>query len=131
MCSKLRRKIWAMSKLLFFIMWLQCLFASLAFCDNAFSQDLEKTKIVCGWQNISLEKALTDIQIQTEYFFSYDVKQIEKVHISGQPDEELNLLALLKFISAETGLNFSIVDDLILVRYELRVGCCQRGINPT
>lgn len=112
----LRRKIIAMSKFFFYMAWLQCLFGTAALALDGNAQKLENTYISNQWKKVKLETAFLDIQNQTDYFFTYDSKQIEKLRISSTK-EELPLLEVLKFISSQTGLNFSIADNLILVEY--------------
>lgn len=113
----LLRKIIAMSKFFFFMAWLQCLFMTTAFANNGYAQLLENASISNDWRKVKLEAAFADIQQQTNFFFTYDSKQIEKVTITSS-NEELPLLEVLKFIASQTGLKFSIADDLILVDYD-------------
>lgn len=114
----LRRKIIAMSKFFFYMAWLQCLFVTATFANNGNAQQLESARISNSWEKVKLETAFADIQNQTDFFFTYDSKKIENLTVSSTK-EELPLLEVLKFISAETGLKFSITDDLILVEYEM------------
>ena len=113
----LRHKIIVMSKFFFYMAWLQCLFVTATFANNGNAQDLENTRISNNWEKVKLETAFADIQSQTNFFFTYDSKQIENLTVSST-NEELPLLEVLKFISAQTGLKFSVSDDLILVEYE-------------
>ncbi|NBC24755.1 MAG: TonB-dependent receptor plug domain-containing protein [Bacteroidetes bacterium] len=113
----LGRKIIAMSKFFFYMAWLQCLFVTATFANNGNAQQLENTRISNNWEKEKLESAFADIQNQTDFFFTYDSKQIENLSVSSTI-EELPLLEVLKFISAQTGLKFSVSDDLILVEYE-------------
>ncbi|MEM1321511.1 MAG: TonB-dependent receptor [Bacteroidota bacterium] len=97
--------------------WLQCLFVTVTFANNGNAQQLEKAVISNHWQGVKLETAFADIQNQTDFFFTYDSRQIEKLTVSST-NEELPLLEVLKFISSQTGLKFSISEKLILVEYE-------------
>lgn len=113
----LLRKILAMSKFFLYIAWLQGIFATVALANSSHAQELTRVAVSCNWEKITLEKAFADIQVQTDYFFSYDLRQIRQVRISGH-NEVVSLLDLLKYISSETGLRFSIRDELIRVEYE-------------
>ena len=113
----LRRKIIAMSKFFFYIAWLQCFFVTATIANSGHAQALENTLISNDWKKVKLEKAFGDIQNQTDFFFTYDSKQIEKITVSST-NEALPLLEVLKFISSQTGLKFSISEQLILVDYE-------------
>ena len=112
----LRSKILAMSKFFLYMAWFQCAFVTVSFAHNSHAQTLNDAMIANHWHKQKLEQAFADIQQQTDYFFSYDSEQIKNITITGN-NEEVTLLNLLKYISAETGLRFSIVDDLILVVY--------------
>ncbi len=112
-----RRKILLMSKFFLQVAVVQGIFVSLAFSNNAHTQSLEDTQVNYNWNRIKLEQAFADVQYQTDFFFSYSPKLIEKVSISGGK-YKMSLLNLLKFISGETGLQFIVQDDLILVQYD-------------
>lgn len=113
----LRSKILAMSKFFLYMAWLQCLFATVAFAESSYAQRLEEVRVSNHWKRTSLEQAFAEIQQQTDYFFIYDSNQIDKVSLSGKNDS-MRLLDLLKFISSETGLQFMVKENLILVEYD-------------
>lgn len=114
MKSALLRKVIAMSKFFCYLVIFQALFASLAIANNGFGQRLEETHISSNWNQLSLEKAFADIQSQTDLFFTYTYETIENIKISNN-NKDLAVVNILKFISADTGLRFKIVNDIIYV----------------
>ena len=115
-----RRKILLMSKFFLQVAVVQGIFVSMAFSNNAHTQSLENTQVNYKWNRIKLEQAFADVHYQTDFFFSYSPKLIEKISISGGKNK-MSLLNLLKFISGETGLQFVVQDDLILVQYDSNI----------
>ena len=107
-----------MSKFVFYIVWLQYIFLIVfTTAYTGFSQSLVETTIFNNWENTKLTDAFSDIQNQTNYFITYDSEVINGIKISSSITK-VPLLELLKFISSETGLKFTIADGLILVEYE-------------
>ena len=110
-------KILAMSKFFLYMGCLQVLFATLALAESGKAQVLEQTYVSYDWQNQKLEQAFADIQNQTDFFFTFDRRQIKGISISGF-QEQTSLADLLKFISSRTGLMFNISKEIILVKYD-------------
>jgi len=111
------QKILAMSKLFLYVGCLQALFATITIADTGNAQVLEQTYISYNWQNLKLEEAFSDIQNQTDFFFTFDRTQVTGISVSGA-QEHTALADLLKYISSKTGLMFRITKDLILVKYD-------------
>ena len=113
----LQRKIIAMSKPFFYAAWFQCLFVTATFANNGVAQALENSRISNRWEKVKLEAVFSDIQQQTDFFFTYDSKKIKNITVTSS-FESLPLLEVLKYISGQTGLRFTIADELILVEYD-------------
>ncbi len=111
------QKILAMSKFFLYVGCLQALFATITIADTGNAQVLEQTYISYNWQNLKLEEAFSDIQNQTDFFFTFDRTQVKGISVSGA-QEHTALADLLKYISSKTGLMFRITKDLILVKYD-------------
>lgn len=103
-----------MSKFFCYMALLQATFATVAFANDGYGQKLEETVIACKWKNKPLEMAFSDIQAQTDLFFTYTSETVEGVTISNW-NEVLSVADILKFISGETGLHFKISDDIVYV----------------
>ena len=114
MKSAVLQKVIAMSKFFCYMALIQTLFASLAMASNGYGQRLEESHISSDWKNIPLEKAFSDIQAQTDLFFTYTYETIKDIKISNQNDD-LAVADMLKYISGETGLSFKISEDIIYV----------------
>lgn len=110
----LTAKLWAMSKLFMYVALIQGVFATFAFATNGRAQSLEEVTITMEWDQISLEDAFQEIQSQTDFFFTYDYEAVKGITISNN-NEDLRLSNLLRFISGESGLAFSIFEDNIFV----------------
>ena len=103
-----------MSKFFCYVALIQTLFASLAMASDGFGQRLEQSRISSDWKNTSLEGAFSDIQAQTDLFFTYTYETIKDIKISCR-NENLAVSDILKYISGETGLRFKIAEDIIYV----------------
>ena len=110
----LLKKVIAVSKFILYMAVLQTTFASLAIANNGFGQNLAKIQVSCDWKNSQLADAFTDIQLQTDLFFTYTYETIEDIRISTQ-NQDYTVIDILKFISGETGLQFKIFGDIIYV----------------
>jgi len=113
----LLRKIIAVSKFFFYIACLQSVFATVVVAHSGHAQALEDVSISCDWENVSLERAFADVQNQTDFFFTYNYNVVNKISVSNA-NKEMALIDLLKYISGETGLEFSIFQDIIYVLNE-------------
>ncbi|MEL7121156.1 MAG: TonB-dependent receptor [Bacteroidota bacterium] len=93
------------------------LFATIAFPIDSFGQQLDQTKISCNWKNFTLRQAFSDIQSQSDLFFTYTYETVGEIRINNQNDN-VPVADILKFISGETGLRFKISNDLVYVYEE-------------
>jgi len=107
-------KILAMSKFFFYMALLQSFFATLALAETSKAQSLENTYVSGHWSDLNLEKAFLNIQQQSDFFFTYDYQLIQKISIS-KGSAKIPLLDLLKYISNQTGLKFSIFQNTVYV----------------
>lgn len=125
---KLLQKIFAMSKLFFYLACIQSVFATVAAANSGHAQPLEEVSISCDWKGISLDRAFADVQNQTDFFFTYNYEVIKQIAISnGNP--QMALVDLLKYLSGKTGLEFSIFQDIIYVLNEEAVQSEVKGKN--
>ncbi len=111
---KLTDKIWAMSKFFIYIASIQCVFATVALANAGKAQSLEEVRVSSNWKQVSLQRAFADIQMQTDFFFTYDYKLIESIAVSNA-NKNVALSDLLMYISGKTGLAFSIFENTIFV----------------
>ena len=107
-------KALAMSKFFFYMACLQGLFATLVLAETGGAQALENVFITSDWQKTKLEDAFSSIQGQTDFFFTYDRKFVKDITITNS-NEQVALLDLLKFITSETNLQFSVFKEVIYV----------------
>ena len=112
--KNITKKIWAMSKLFVFISCLQTIFLSSVLANSGHSQSLNETRIECQWNQAKLENVFSQIQQQTDYFFTYDRSVIERVRVSGEATN-IPLGDLLFLLSGKTGLHFNLQDGNIYV----------------
>ena len=117
-------KVLAMSKFFFYLVCLQSAFATVAFAETGHAQSLEDAYVSCNWKNLRLEEAFANIQNQTAFFFTYDRKLVRDIFISNT-NRKVALVDLLKYISSQTNLQFSIFKDVV---YVLREGV---NVEPT
>ncbi len=104
-----------MSKFFFYVACLQTLFATAALAEKSRAQSLEEVYITCDWQQSSLEDVFSNIQRQTDFFFTYNYESIKKISIA-HANGKVKLADLLKYISGKTGLVFQVARDIILVK---------------
>ncbi len=96
---------------------LQSVFATVALAEAGHAQSLEDTYVSSNWKNTNLEDAFASIQNQTDFFFTYDRKLVRDIFISNT-NRNVALIDLLKYISSQTNLQFSIFKDIVYVLRE-------------
>ncbi len=96
---------------------LQSVFATVALAEAGRAQSLEDTYVSSNWKNTNLEDAFASIQNQTDFFFTYDRKLVRDIFISNT-NRNVALIDLLKYISSQTNLQFSIFKDIVYVLRE-------------
>ncbi len=113
---KLLQQIVAMSRYAVIGMVLQCLFVGLlsASESSAQEQSIEKIQISINLRDVSLEDAFVAINEKTEFNFQYDQKLVQNkklnINFTGT-----TIGKLLRYISKETNLSFSRVNETIYV----------------
>ncbi|MCB0630622.1 MAG: TonB-dependent receptor [Saprospiraceae bacterium] len=103
-----------MSKFFFYVGCAQALFATATLAASGHAQVLEETYLTNNWRAISLEQAFADIQLQTNFYFTYNYELIRDIRISDK-QKNVPLADLLKFIAARTDLKFLVKDEIIYV----------------
>ncbi|MEL7119642.1 MAG: SusC/RagA family TonB-linked outer membrane protein, partial [Bacteroidota bacterium] len=107
-------KLWMMSKFFAYMAFLQAIFLTSAMAHSAHSQSLKETYVNFNWEKAQLDDVFKNVQLQTDFFFSYDRSVIEKISVSGSNNNML-LSDFLYFLSGKTGLQFSISMENIYV----------------
>ncbi len=96
---------------------LQSVFATMALAESSYAQALEDVYVSSDWKNVRLEEAFVSIQNQTDFFFTYDRKLVKEIFISNV-NNNIALVDLLRYISSQTNLQFSIFKDIVYVLRE-------------
>lgn len=108
------RKVFAMSRFAFFIGCLQALFATAALATSGYAQILEGTQVSSDWNKATLERAFSDIQQQTDFYFTYNYEAVKGIRLTNE-QKDVPLADLLKYLASETNLTFLVRGENIYV----------------
>lgn len=98
----------------FIMVLVRVLVTTILFPGFSFTQVLEQNYVKTNWKNISLEKAFSKIQEQTDFYFTYNFNAIDGISISNQ-NRKIKLADLLKYIAGKTNLYFAVEGEIIYV----------------
>ena len=108
------RKTFAMSKFFFNVSFIRTMFSLIVFTNTCYAQILEETFVATNWKKLRLEEAFSNIQEQTDFYFTYNYEAIKNISISDK-NNQIRLSDLLKYIASKTNLHFTIQDEIVYV----------------
>ena len=117
MNSNILEQILAMSKFVFHIIIIQCVFAGLLVANNAVSQNssIEDIYVSIALQNNTIKEAFQDLENQTDFNFSYNQGVIDLNTRVSTVANNTSLGNVLRIIAQKARLNFKRIDDNIYV----------------
>ncbi|WP_299584598.1 TonB-dependent receptor [uncultured Sunxiuqinia sp.] len=96
-------------------MKLVCLFMLVAFMQVSAASYAQKTKLNVSGQNLTIEKALEQIEDQTDFSFFYNNQEVDLSRVVSLDLNNQTVEQVLDFLITESGLNYTINNKLIVI----------------